>query len=166
MLAVGLAVAAGTLTACGSGAATRTTGQPATTTGGAATVAVLTGGALGDHLTDGAGRTLYEYDADSGGTSSCSGDCARTWPAFATSGPPVAGTGAQSGLLGITTRDDGTIQVVYNGHPLYYYHDDGTGRDDGQGHGQGVDGAWWVVSPAGQPVHTAPGDDSGGGGGY
>jgi len=36
-----------------------------------------------------------------------------------TSGQPVAGPGVNASLLGTTQRKDGSVEVVYNGHPLY-----------------------------------------------
>jgi predicted lipoprotein with Yx(FWY)xxD motif len=104
---------------------------------------------LGTILVDASGRTLYLFKKDSGGSSSCYGGCAATWPPLTTSGAPVAGSGVNGSLLGTTTRSDGKTQVTYNGHPLYYFAGDSS---DGASNGQGVKefGAlWWIVSPAG-----------------
>jgi predicted lipoprotein with Yx(FWY)xxD motif len=54
--------------------------------------------------------------------------------------------------LGTTTRDDGSMQVTYNGHPLYTYVSD---TSAGATNGQGVNlngGLWWVVSPGGSAI--------------
>ncbi|HUN38126.1 MAG TPA: hypothetical protein VMU95_39550 [Trebonia sp.] len=54
--------------------------------------------------------------------------------------------------LSTITRSDGTKQVTYDGHPLYYFAGDSSA---GQANGQGSDsfGAkWWLVSPAGADV--------------
>jgi predicted lipoprotein with Yx(FWY)xxD motif len=119
--------------------------------GQAATVAVASG-SLGQFLVDGGGRTLYLFEADTGTTSTCAGPCLQAWPAVTTSGAPHAGNGAQAARLGTTRRDDGTMQVTYNGHPLYYFISD-TKSGDITGEGITSFGAGWdVVSPAGNKI--------------
>ena len=78
----------------------------------------MTTGALGTFLTDENGRTLYVFLSDHNGPSVCYGGCATAWPPLLTNGMAVAGDGVQQGLLGTTTRNDGTKQVTYNGWPL------------------------------------------------
>jgi predicted lipoprotein with Yx(FWY)xxD motif len=51
-------------------------------------------------------------------------ECAKEWPPLTTKGAPVAGSGVNAALLSTTSRTDGTTQLTYNGHPLYYYDDD------------------------------------------
>ena len=68
-----------------------------------------------------------------------------------TDGGPRAGAGLDPKLLGTTERDDGSTQVTYNGHPLYYYVDD----PPGEVLCQNVDefgGLWLVVKPSGDAV--------------
>jgi len=77
--------------------------------------------AYGTILFDGRGYVLYAFTADSQTASRCSGSCARAWPPFLTAGNPIARTGAAQRLLGRIRRSDGTQQVTYGGHPLYYY---------------------------------------------
>jgi hypothetical protein len=64
----------------------------------------------------------------------------------------MAGTGVTSGDLGTITRSDGTKQVTYAGHPLYYFAgDSAAGQTNGEGsHGFGA--PWYVVAPSGQQV--------------
>jgi secreted repeat protein with Y-X4-D motif len=65
---------------------------------------------------------------------------------------PKAGSGVKAWLLGTISRGDGTTQVTYNHHPLYYFSGD---SGSGQQHGQGVDAfgaAWFVVAPTGSKV--------------
>jgi predicted lipoprotein with Yx(FWY)xxD motif len=103
-------------------------------------------------LFDGRGRALYLFTRDRGSRSTCSGACATAWPPFLTKGAPKAGTGLRAGLLGTTRRADGTLQVTYSGHPLYYYEGD---TKPGQIKCQGASnfgGLWLVVSPAGTAV--------------
>jgi predicted lipoprotein with Yx(FWY)xxD motif len=117
-----------------------------------ATVAVATNSKLGQILVDGAGRTLYLFVADTGSTSTCSGGCAQYWPPLLTNGAPQAGTGANASLLSTTKRTDGTTEVTYGGHPLYYVITD---HNPGDASGQAVNnyGAlWYVVGPDGKQI--------------
>jgi predicted lipoprotein with Yx(FWY)xxD motif len=55
-------------------------------------------------------------------------------------------------LLNTTTRRDGTTEVTYAGHPLYYFISD---KKAGDVTGQGINafGArWYVVSPSGMQI--------------
>src|SRR6266567_6309679 len=67
------------------------------------------------------GKVLYVFGADRGSTSRCYGVCATAWPPLLTRAAPLAGPGVEAKLLGTTKRKNGTLQVTYNGHPLYYY---------------------------------------------
>lgn len=155
------------LVACGSSSNTSgssgTTGQTSNPYGaqtggsspsapsGPAVVMTKTGSA-GTYLTDGSGKSLYLFAADSGGKSVCTGGCAAAWPPLTTTGKPTAGSGATASMLTTFTRSDGTTQVVYNGHPLYYYAaDTAAGQTSGQGLNQ-FGGLWWLVSPAGAAI--------------
>ncbi|KDA06538.1 hypothetical protein DC31_09035 [Microbacterium sp. CH12i] len=103
---------------------------------------------LGEIVVDGEGLTVYMFDNDTQGaeTSSCEGQCATNWPAVTTSGdmPELEGV---SGEVGTITGVDGAMQVTLNGWPLYYYAGDGA---PGDVMGQGINGVWWVLSPAGE----------------
>jgi predicted lipoprotein with Yx(FWY)xxD motif len=131
---------------------------PATTAGGGgaapsgpATVATASG-ELGEHLVGPNGHTLYLFEKDTGSTSTCSSACARDWPPLLTEGAPMASGGVQAGMLGTTTRDDGTTQVTYGGHPMYSFAED---EAPGDTLGQDVDafGAeWYVVAPTGEAI--------------
>ena len=119
-------------------------------------VNVSTDPTLGKIIVDAKGRTLYDFVIDKGTTSVCYGACASLWPPYLTTGAPKAGTGASAALLGTTKRRDGTTEVTYGGHPLYYYAPD---RQRGQITGQALDqfGApWYVLTPAGREIHTKP----------
>jgi predicted lipoprotein with Yx(FWY)xxD motif len=140
--------------ACG-GSSPNTSGSssaPAATPTGATTVAVATNAKLGQILVDGSGRTLYLFAADKGTTSTCYGSCASYWPPLLTNGAPVAGSGANATLVGTSKRTDGSTEVTYNGHPLYYVVTD---HNPGDATGQAVNnfGAlWYAVNPAGKQV--------------
>ena len=87
----------------------------------------------GSFLTNSAGRAIYLFVADSTGKSTCDGACAAAWPPVIAAGQPTAAGGAQASDLGTITRSDGTKQVTYDGHPLYYF----AGRHRAR-HGQGA----------------------------
>ncbi|MCH8109322.1 MAG: DUF11 domain-containing protein [Chloroflexi bacterium] len=103
---------------------------------------------LGEILVDHSGRSLYLFTDDEADTSSCTGGCALTWPPLLTVGDPAAGDGASADLLRTTTRDDGSVQVTYNGAPLYFFSGD---DKPGDANGQDVGNVWFVVS-----VHVGP----------
>ena len=115
-------------------------------------VKVTSNAQLGDILTDAAGRTLYLFTRDRRLESNCSGGCLGAWPPLLTEDPPAAGAGVDEGRLGTIPRSDGTLQVAYNGWPLYYWRDDVNMGDTG---GQDRGGFWFVVSPFGSAVHTS-----------
>lgn len=102
---------------------------------------------LGDILVDGDGMTLYVFDNDTEGTSTCTDDCAANWPSL--TGEATAGDGVDESLLGTTERDDGSSQVTYNDQPLYYFAGD---QAEGDVNGQAVGGIWWVVGPDGEKI--------------
>ncbi|MBV8953573.1 MAG: hypothetical protein JO153_05135 [Solirubrobacterales bacterium] len=94
--------------------------------------------------------TVYLFEADRGPTSHCSGACAAAWPPV--TGTATAGGGATSSDIGTIKRADGSNQVTYKGHPLYFFVKD---KDDGDAYGQNVHafGAdWYVLAPSGNKV--------------
>ena len=106
----------------------------------------------GTALVDGAGRAVYLFEADNGATSNCYGQCAQIWAPVPAGGPTSGG--AQAALVGTTTRTDGSTQVTYNGHPLYYFAMD---KAPGDARGQGINrfgGGWYVVDPAGNKIDS------------
>jgi predicted lipoprotein with Yx(FWY)xxD motif len=129
---------------------------------GAATIQTAKVPGVGTVLTDSNGKTLYLFEADTGTTSNCTGACLAVWPAVTTSGNATGTMGATSSMLGTTTRDDGSTQVTYNGHPLYTYSGDtGSGMANGEGLNT-YGGLWYAVTAAGT---AAKGSGSTGGGG-
>jgi predicted lipoprotein with Yx(FWY)xxD motif len=133
-------------------------GAPAETTspasGGGGIVSVADNPDLGSILVDSKGFTLYNFEKDKGGESSCVSACAAAWPPYTVDGQPKAGNGARASLLGTTKRSDGSTQVVYNGWPLYTYvgdskPGDATGNDIEQ-----FGAEWYALTPAGEePPH-------------
>ncbi len=100
---------------------------------------------LGDFLTTPDGMTLYVFTKDTAGVSNCSGDCLKAWPAYTVAAEDrlALPTGAK-GKLETLKRDDGSLQVTYNGAPLYFFKDD---KAPGDVKGQNVGNVWVVVKP-------------------
>ena len=92
------------------------------------------------------GRTVYHFSSDvaNSGKSECTGVCLTTWPALtvAAGSKPVAGTGVTGKLGTITRADNGTLQVTYNGKPLYFF-----SGDKAPGDANGVYPGWSAVKP-------------------
>lgn len=127
---------------------------PAPTASG--TALALRSTSLGRILTDGRGFTVYDFEADQGTTSNCSGACATAWPpVLAKVAAPKVGTGVEESLVGQTTRADGTKQLTYGGRPLYYYAGDSApGSTTGQG-SRGFGAPWYVLTASGQEPNWA-----------
>ena len=151
----GAALLIGACSAYGSsgsyGSAYGSSPSPAANAGGASTIG-LRSTPLGQILVDSNGKTLYLFVADKSAMSTCYGDCASVWPPLLTGGSPVAGPGINQSLLSTTKRTDGSVEVVYNGHPLYYFVSD---RQAGDTTGQALSsfGAdWYVIAANGSRV--------------
>ena len=130
-----LSLAAITAVACGN--STATTSPSAAPPASAATIAVATNSKLGQ--IPGHGQIGHSVSA-------------QYWPPLITNDAPKAGAGAAASLLGTTIRTDGTTEVTYGGHPLYYVVTD---HNPGDATGQGVNnfGAPWdVVGPDGKQI--------------
>jgi predicted lipoprotein with Yx(FWY)xxD motif len=118
-------------------------------------VATGTVSGLDTVLVAGNGFTLYMFVPDKkSGVSTCYNACATAWPPLLLTGTdaPVYGPGVNPSLLGTTKRTDGTVQVTYNGWPLYLWVSD---SEPGQATGQGINnngGLWYVLNTAGQVV--------------
>lgn len=109
-------------------------------------------GNLGRYLVDAHGRTVYLFEKDRGGKSACTGVCAKVWTPLTTPGKPATGAGVSAGKLSTTLRPGGVMQIVYAGHPLYYYNDDHRpGQIEGEG-SKAFGAEWYIVSPAGSKV--------------
>jgi predicted lipoprotein with Yx(FWY)xxD motif len=112
-----------------------------------ATVEAKPVGTIGTVLVDGSnGMTVYIFSKDvkDSGTSACTGGCITTWPALTVpaGGTPTAGAGVTGKLGTITRSDDQTLQVTYNGLPLYHF-----SGDTAPGDAKGVYTNWEAVKP-------------------
>ncbi|MDT4934137.1 MAG: hypothetical protein QOK11_2029 [Pseudonocardiales bacterium] len=161
-LKIGLPIAAAAVlaAACSSGgsqgsASSASSASSGTSAAGAsssaATVDVHTGNGA-SFLTDSSGRALYLWTPDTKTKSMCSGACATAWPPLTVKAAPTAGTGATASDLGTISRSDGTKQVTYAGHPLYYFAGDkAAGQTNGEG-SNGFGAPWYVLAPSGQQI--------------
>lgn len=172
---LGFPLAAAVLAAACSSGTTSTSGSGGSGSGGGGTVITTKSGSAGAFLTDGSGRAVYLWAKDGANKSECSGACAGTWAPVPASAGVTASGGAQASDVGTITRSDGSKQVTYDGHPLYYYSgDSGAGQTGGQGN-DGFGAKWWLVAPSGSAITGAetastpstpasPSKSSGGGG--
>lgn len=109
------------------------------------TVAVSSSEELGDFLVAPSGMTLYMFSNDTDGVSNCSGDCATAWPPYTVfEDTRLTAPEGVEGKLGTIARENGVLQVTYNGIPLYLWQNDAAVSDTT---GQGVNDVWWVVAP-------------------
>ena len=133
-------------------------GSSAPSTSASAPNSVVTVGASNNSslgmkiLTDSSGRTLYLFQKDQSGKSLCTGTCTSAWPPLLTKVKAHAGSGVSASLLGTIARNSGSLQVTYNGHPLYTYLGD---HSPGQTNGEGLNafGAYWyAISTLGSAI--------------
>jgi len=171
--AVALTVAAcGSSSSSGSNSSVASSGTPASSSNGyggstsantssstskssGSAVAISTAkGPDGIHLTGESGKALYLWVADTSDKSVCSGACAQAWPPVIAKSTPKAAGGVVSSDLGTTSRSNGTKQVTYKGHPLYYYVGDShSGTITGQG-SDSFGAKWWLITPKGMAITT------------
>ena len=99
-------------------------------------------------LFDTTGQAIYLFDKETSSAPACYTACAVAWPPVLTDGPPTASGEVKQSLLGTTKRTDGSTQVTYGGHPLYYYAHEG--KNEVKCHNiTGFGGLWLVVTPTG-----------------
>ena len=115
--------------------------------GGGATVMAKAVGSAGTVLVAGTnGMTVYTFSKDTkdSGTSACTGGCITKWPALtvAAGASPTMGDGVTGKVGTITRTDDGTLQVTYNGLPLYFF-----SGDSAPGDANGIYTNWAAVKP-------------------
>jgi predicted lipoprotein with Yx(FWY)xxD motif len=113
------------------------------------TVVTTASSDYGTMLFDRSGQAIYLFDRETSDRPRCYGGCADAWPPVLTEGEPQAIGRVRSGLLATTERKDGTLQVTYAGHPLYYYAHEGKSEvlcHDVVEYG----GTWLVVRPNGE----------------
>jgi predicted lipoprotein with Yx(FWY)xxD motif len=121
------------------------------------TVLEASNASLGTILTDASGMTLYILSSEVGGTIKCSGNCLKVWPPLTVaSGATPTGPADLPGKLATVTRPDGTLQVTYQGYPLYHFARD-TAPGDTHGHLiDAFEGVWLAARPNAVPLSATP----------
>ncbi|MFT4049485.1 MAG: hypothetical protein QM648_06555 [Solirubrobacterales bacterium] len=161
-----LCALAAVLSGCGgndSGYSKKSAGAAATqstsTAAGVATISTADT-KLGTILTGAGGKTVYLFEADKNGKSTCDDACASAWPPVITDGAPRTDGKAEDSKLGTTKRSDGNLQVTYGGWPLYYYVSDTKAGDVTGNDVDGFGAEWYALTPSGKAVEDSDhGDD-------
>jgi len=163
VLATGAALAAGIAAATLSIGAAGATSAPAVTGRPPAHPKVLTAGVVaitvskyGSVLADRGHFTLYLLTTEVGTKLHCtSAACLATWPPLLiTKGQKVSVGAAVKGKVGTVVRSSTTLQVTFNGYPVYLYAGD-TGP--AQTHGEGLvefGGTWYMLRPSATTAAT------------
>ena len=116
---------------------------------GAGTVIKTASSEFGPMLFDQAGQAIYLFEKEQTSKPECYDACADAWPPVLTKGDPQGTGEVDPELLGTTERTDGTMQVTYAGHPLYFYAHEG--KNEVLCHNvTGFGGLWLVVTPEGK----------------
>lgn len=111
----------------------------------AAILKTSTDATLGTYLVAANGMTLYLYTKDTANVTNCYDQCAIAWPPYTVSATTaLSGSAGMTGAISTVTRKDGTLQLAYNGVPLYFWQKD---IKPGDTTGQNVGGVWFVVKP-------------------
>jgi predicted lipoprotein with Yx(FWY)xxD motif len=135
------------LAACGGGGGSTTYTPPANGgTGAGGAGGGQNGAVLGTQTIDGGpafvtsgGHAVYTFDGDTvADQSTCTGGCAAIWPPVR---PP---SGTLSAPWSSFRRSDGSMQLAYNGKPLYTFVQD---TRAGEASGNGVEG-FHIARPA------------------
>jgi predicted lipoprotein with Yx(FWY)xxD motif len=135
-----------------SGTPTTAASSGTTTTPATGTKVTLAKVSFGKVIVGPNGHTIYLFEKDKGTTSECNGACAHAWMPVTTTGAPQGGAGLSPARFGTTMRKDGTTQITYGKHPLYYFIGDKKPRQT-KGEGSKAFGAeWYAVGANGKKV--------------
>jgi predicted lipoprotein with Yx(FWY)xxD motif len=165
ILIAGVAIVAGACSSGPSGSATSTSrpassgSTPSSSTSAVVTVSTGKADSLGTVLVGPDGHTLYELTTEHVGNIECTGSCTSTWlPLTLPTGESAKLAAGVPGTISTVRRPEGTTQVTYDGHPLYYYASDtAPGQANGQGmNSPGIEGTWFVIAPAAASATTTP----------
>jgi predicted lipoprotein with Yx(FWY)xxD motif len=176
--------AAATVAACSSSPSSSAASSPSSAAGSSSSASVAasvtisekTIPGVGTVLVNERGQTLYLLTSEKGGkeiTCTQANGCTKVWPeTLLTSGMTAAkaGSGVQPSLLGTVKDASGSLEVTYNGWPLYTFSGD-SGPDMANGEGiTSFGGTWYVLNASGSPVtssqSTSGSSSSSGGNGY
>jgi len=133
-------------------AAQSTTTAAATPASGTSDLAVADNATLGKKIiVDGAGKTVYMYMPDgTSKTSTVSASIKANWPPV--KGPastPKVSSDLDQSKVAVNMQADGTDQLSYNGHLLYYFIND-TAPGDAKGNTLG--NVWYALSASGDKL--------------
>jgi predicted lipoprotein with Yx(FWY)xxD motif len=138
-IAIMAALALG-LAACGGSSSNNdpnTTAAAAThaASAGGQTVATKSIAGTGTVLVNSSGMALYTNNTDSGSKVACTTSCTAIWVPLAapSGGQPTAADSAVQAKLGTIKRSDGSMQVTFDGKPLYSFVQDSPGQVTGNG---------------------------------
>jgi len=164
-VAIAIAVA---LAACGGSSGG---GSATAASSGGDTVSVAEIEGTGNVLVDSSGQALYASEQETAaGKVLCTGACNSFWQPLTVSGGTPSGS--VPGQLGVMKRPEGSMQVTFNGMPLYTFTQDGPEEVTGDGFKDAFEGehfTWHVVSTGGgsaQSSESSEAASSESGGGY
>lgn len=151
-----------TLTACSSSKSNGTGGDTSAPVGAGSTSSAAAGSVMlslaNGVLVGPNGHTLYFNTVDTATAIKCTGGCAAEWPPLTKA--ITAGTGLDQKDFGTAKRDDGSTQVTYFGHPLYYFSGDSNAGDKKGNELKDEGGEWYATTPD-EAQEEKPGDDAG-----
>ena len=133
-------------------AAQSTTTAAATPATGTSDLAVADNATLGKKIiVDGAGKTVYMYMPDgTSKTSTVSASIKANWPPVkAAASTPKVSSDLDQSKVAVNMQSDGTSQLSYNGHLLYYFIND-TAPGDAKGNTLG--NVWYALSASGDKL--------------
>jgi predicted lipoprotein with Yx(FWY)xxD motif len=109
---------------------------------------------VGKILTKNSGFTIYVFTRDKKNRDSCVKlrGCAAIWPPVTTKAKPIAGRGIKASLLGTIKLPNGSLQVTYNGKPLYGYSADFSPRQTDYVGTPQFGGTWYAIDANGKVV--------------
>lgn len=90
-------------------------------------------------LTNIKGFTLYTFDPDGEDESTCYEACAKVWPPILLNAADVKKVKAP---FTVAERNDGTLQLNFDGRPLYLFAND---KKPGDTLGDGLGGVWHIA---------------------
>jgi predicted lipoprotein with Yx(FWY)xxD motif len=102
---------------------------------------------LGQLVVDREGFTLYRFDNDTPGNSTCVDACLSTWiPVTVDPAARLALDGIDTSRVGLVRRAEGTFQLTINNWPVYRFAGD---TQPGRNTGHGIGGKWFAITPTG-----------------
>ena len=87
---------------------------------------------------------FFKKDIPGSGSSACDASCAKTWPPLLLTSGATVRVSQVTGKVSQLTRSDVTVQVTYDGAPLYFYVGD---HGAGDTNGVGVSASWSAATP-------------------